>query len=133
MTPIVGVFFLFENPFYPSITLATTKKPFFLFGKFSTIICFSIAELSITTSSLKLLTDTQLELTWFAALSLDGIAFLITSNNNTVNNVHHNCVSVSDLREDVVIASSAIEKQLIIENFASKKNGFLVVAKVIEG
>jgi Asp-tRNA(Asn)/Glu-tRNA(Gln) amidotransferase C subunit len=57
----------------------------------------------------------------------------IPSNNNTVNNVHHNCVSVSDLREDVVIASSAIEKQLIIENFASKKNGFLVVAKVIEG
>jgi Asp-tRNA(Asn)/Glu-tRNA(Gln) amidotransferase C subunit len=42
-------------------------------------------------------------------------------------------VSVSDLREDVVIASSAIEKQLIIENFPSKKNGFLVVAKVIEG
>ena len=57
----------------------------------------------------------------------------IPSNNNTVNNIHHNCVSVSDLREDVVIASSAIEKQLIIENFPSKKNGFLVVAKVIEG
>jgi Asp-tRNA(Asn)/Glu-tRNA(Gln) amidotransferase C subunit len=57
----------------------------------------------------------------------------IPSNNNTVNNVHHNCVSVSDLREDVVIVSSAIEKQLIIENFPSKKNGFLVVAKVIEG
>ena len=34
----------------------------------------------------------------------------IPSNNNTVNNVHHNCLSVSDLREDVVIASSAIEK-----------------------
>ncbi len=57
----------------------------------------------------------------------------IPSNNNTVNNVHNNCVSVSDLREDVVIASSAVEKQLIIENFPSKKNGFLVVAKVIEG
>ena len=57
----------------------------------------------------------------------------IPSNNNTVNNVHHNCLSVSDLREDVVIASSAMEKQLIIENFPSKKNGFLVVAKVIEG
>jgi len=57
----------------------------------------------------------------------------IPSNNNTANNVHHNCVSVSDLREDVVIASSAMEKQLIIENFPSKKNGFLVVAKVIEG
>ena len=57
----------------------------------------------------------------------------IPSNNNTSNNVHHNCLSVSDLREDIVIASSAIEKQLIIENFPSKKNGFLVVAKVIEG
>jgi Asp-tRNA(Asn)/Glu-tRNA(Gln) amidotransferase C subunit len=57
----------------------------------------------------------------------------IPSNNNTANNVYHNCVSVSDLREDVVIASSAMEKQLIIENFPSKKNGFLVVAKVIEG
>ena len=57
----------------------------------------------------------------------------IPSNNNVANNVIHNCVSVSDLREDVVIVSSAIEKQLIIENFPSKKNGFLVVAKVIEG
>jgi Asp-tRNA(Asn)/Glu-tRNA(Gln) amidotransferase C subunit len=57
----------------------------------------------------------------------------IPSNNNTVNNVHHNYLSFSDLREDVVIASSAMEKQLIIENFPRKKNGFLVVAKVIEG
>ena len=55
------------------------------------------------------------------------------SNNNPSNNVNYNCVSVSDLREDVVIESSAIEKQIIIENFPNKKNGFLVVAKVIEG
>jgi Asp-tRNA(Asn)/Glu-tRNA(Gln) amidotransferase C subunit len=55
------------------------------------------------------------------------------SNNNSLNNVNHNCVSVSDLREDVVIESSAIEKQIIVENFPNKKNGFLVVAKVIEG
>ena len=55
------------------------------------------------------------------------------SNNNSLNNVNHNCVSVSDLREDVVIERSAIEKQLILENFPNKKNGFLVVAKVIEG
>lgn len=55
------------------------------------------------------------------------------SDNNSLNNVNHNCVSVSDLREDVVIESSAIEKQLILENFPNKKNGFLVVAKVIEG
>jgi Asp-tRNA(Asn)/Glu-tRNA(Gln) amidotransferase C subunit len=55
------------------------------------------------------------------------------SNENATNNVNRNCVSVSDLREDVVVESSAIEKQLIIENFPNKKNGFLVVAKVIEG
>ena len=56
-----------------------------------------------------------------------------SSNNNPSNNVNYNCVSVSDLREDVVIESSAVEKQLILENFPNKKNGFLVVAKVIEG
>jgi Asp-tRNA(Asn)/Glu-tRNA(Gln) amidotransferase C subunit len=57
----------------------------------------------------------------------------VPSNATAANNVNHTCVSVNDLREDVVIASSAMEKQLIIENFPSKKNGFLVVAKVIEG
>ncbi|MNG35000.1 aspartyl/glutamyl-tRNA amidotransferase subunit C [compost metagenome] len=55
------------------------------------------------------------------------------TNNNSLNNVNHNCVSVNNLREDVVIESSAIEKQIILENFPNKKNGFLVVAKVIEG
>ena len=54
------------------------------------------------------------------------------SNNNSLNNVANNCVSINNLREDVVIESSAIEKQLIIENFPNKKNGYLVVAKVIE-
>jgi len=63
----------------------------------------------------------------------DVIKNAIPKNDTTLNNVNRNCVSVSDLREDVVIASSAIEKQLIIENFPNQKNGFLVVAKVIEG
>jgi len=54
------------------------------------------------------------------------------TNNNSLNNVNNNCVSINNLREDVVIESSAIEKQLIIENFPNKKNGYLVVAKVIE-
>jgi Asp-tRNA(Asn)/Glu-tRNA(Gln) amidotransferase C subunit len=63
----------------------------------------------------------------------DVIKNAVPSNNNTLNNVNHNYVSVNDLREDVVIESSALEKQLIIENFPNKKNGFLVVAKVIEG
>ncbi len=63
----------------------------------------------------------------------DVIKNAIPANNNSLNNVNHNCVSVSDLREDVVVESSAIEKQIILENFPYKKNGFLVVAKVIEG
>ena len=54
------------------------------------------------------------------------------TNNNSLNNVHNNCVSINNLREDVVIESSAIEKQLIRENFPITKNGYLVVAKVIE-
>ena len=53
------------------------------------------------------------------------------SNNNSFNN-HTNAVSLADLRDDVAIDSSAIEKQIIIENFPKEKNGYLVVAKVIE-
>jgi Asp-tRNA(Asn)/Glu-tRNA(Gln) amidotransferase C subunit len=63
----------------------------------------------------------------------DVIKNAVPSNNNSLNNVNRNCVSVNNLREDVVIESSAIEKQLILENFPNIKNGFLVVAKVIEG
>ena len=63
----------------------------------------------------------------------DVIKNAVPSNATTLNNVIHNCVSVSNLREDVVIESSAMEKQIIVENFPNKKNGFLVVAKVIEG
>ncbi|MGQ7946803.1 hypothetical protein [Flavobacterium sp. WC2509] len=63
----------------------------------------------------------------------DVIKNAVPSNNNAVNNVNHNAVSVNSLREDVVVESSAMEKQIILENFPNKKNGFLVVAKVIEG
>ncbi len=52
--------------------------------------------------------------------------------NNSFNNNHNNSVSLNDLRDDVVIESSAIEKQIIIENFPKSKNGYLVVSKVIE-
>lgn len=52
--------------------------------------------------------------------------------NNSFNNANNNAVFLSDLRDDVVIESSAIEKQIIKENFPNEKNGFLVVAKVIE-
>ena len=53
------------------------------------------------------------------------------TNNNSFNN-HNNSVSLNDLRDDVVIESSALEKQIIIENFPKEKKGYLVVSKVIE-
>lgn len=53
------------------------------------------------------------------------------TNNNSFNN-HNNGLSLNALREDVVIESSAMEKQIIIENFPKEKNGYLVVSKVIE-
>ncbi len=54
-----------------------------------------------------------------------------TINNNSFNNAN-NAVPLDDLREDVVIDSSKVEKEIIIENFPKEKNGYLVVAKVIE-
>ena len=54
------------------------------------------------------------------------------TNNNAANNVNNNAVSVSDLREDVVVKSSEIEREIIKENFPSEKDGYLVVSKVIE-
>ncbi|WP_042244024.1 hypothetical protein [Jejuia pallidilutea] len=54
------------------------------------------------------------------------------SNNNSFNGNHNNCVSLDDLRDDVVVDSPATEKQIIIENFPKEKNGYLVVSKVIE-
>ena len=41
-------------------------------------------------------------------------------------------MSLDDLRDDVVLDSSAIEKQIIIENFPKEKDSYLVVSKVIE-
>ncbi len=55
-----------------------------------------------------------------------------STNNNSFNNNHNNAVSLDDLREDIVIDSQEIEKQIILENFPKEKNGYLVVAKVIE-
>jgi len=54
------------------------------------------------------------------------------TNNNSLNNVNYNCVSINDLREDIVMESSDLEKQIIIENFPKEKNGYLVVSKIIE-
>jgi Asp-tRNA(Asn)/Glu-tRNA(Gln) amidotransferase C subunit len=41
-------------------------------------------------------------------------------------------VSLNYLRDDIVINSSKREREIIIENFPKEKNGYLVVAKVIE-
>lgn len=57
---------------------------------------------------------------------------VIKNANKSKTSLHNNSVSLNDLREDIVIESSAIEKQIIKENFPKEKNGFLVVAKVIE-
>ena len=55
------------------------------------------------------------------------------ANQNTITStVQNNVVSLNDLREDVVIDSATIEKEIIIENFPREKNDYLVVAKVIE-
>ncbi|MDG1804397.1 hypothetical protein [Flavicella sp.] len=54
------------------------------------------------------------------------------TNNNAANNVNINAVSVSDLREDVVVESGEIEREIIKENFPNEKDGYLVVSKVIE-
>lgn len=54
------------------------------------------------------------------------------TNNTTFNSNHNNCVSLDNLREDVVINSPNSEKEIILENFPKEKNGYLVVAKVIE-
>ena len=54
------------------------------------------------------------------------------TNNNTFNNNHDNAVALDNLRDDVVIDSPQIEKQIIIENFPKEKNGYLVVSKIIE-
>lgn len=43
-----------------------------------------------------------------------------------------NAVSINELREDVVIESTPLEREIIKENFPNEKNGYLVVAKVIE-
>jgi Asp-tRNA(Asn)/Glu-tRNA(Gln) amidotransferase C subunit len=54
------------------------------------------------------------------------------TNNNSLNNVNNNCLSINDLRADEVIECSALEKQIIAENFPKAKNGYLVVSQVIE-
>jgi len=55
-----------------------------------------------------------------------------TNNDSSFNKVINNAVTLDDLRDDIVIESSLLEKQIIKENFPKEKNGYLVVSKVIE-
>jgi Asp-tRNA(Asn)/Glu-tRNA(Gln) amidotransferase C subunit len=51
---------------------------------------------------------------------------------NSFNSNHNKAVLLDDLRDDVVVDSPQVEKQIIIENFPKEKKGYLVVSKVIE-
>ena len=64
--------------------------------------------------------------------SVNKLFDVIKNADKNKTSLHNNTVSLESLREDIVIESSAIEKQIIKENFPREKNGFLVVAKVIE-
>ena len=55
----------------------------------------------------------------------------ILSNNISSKNIQ-NTVTLEELRDDIVLESTEIEKKIIIENFPKEKNGYLVVSKVIE-
>jgi Asp-tRNA(Asn)/Glu-tRNA(Gln) amidotransferase C subunit len=51
---------------------------------------------------------------------------------NLTNSQRIQAVGLDALREDVVIESAEIEKQIIRANFPKSKDGYLVVSKVIE-
>ena len=58
---------------------------------------------------------------------------VIKNANINISNANKNIgVSLDNLRDDVVIKSSDIEKEIIKRNFPKSKNGYLVVSKVIE-
>jgi len=43
-----------------------------------------------------------------------------------------NAILTDELREDIAMEASAVEKRLIIDNFPVEKNNYLVVPKVID-
>lgn len=51
---------------------------------------------------------------------------------NTFPHRHNDAVPLDDLREDIIIQSSEVEKKIIIQNFPQAKDNYLVVSKVIE-
>ncbi len=55
-----------------------------------------------------------------------------SSNSDSSHRLKNTAVELDDLRNDEVIESSEDVKKLIRQNFPMEKNGYLVVAKVIE-
>ena len=43
-----------------------------------------------------------------------------------------NVISTDELREDIAVETAAAEKRLIMDNFPSEKNNYLVVPKVMD-
>jgi Asp-tRNA(Asn)/Glu-tRNA(Gln) amidotransferase C subunit len=50
----------------------------------------------------------------------------------SVDRLSGNAVSSEHLREDIVVESSDVEKQLVIDRFPNKRNNYLIVPRVIE-
>ena len=51
---------------------------------------------------------------------------------DVINLLSGNAITTDGLREDIAVETSADEKRLIIANFPSEKNNYLVVPKVID-
>ena len=51
---------------------------------------------------------------------------------DNINVIGDNVITLEDLRDDVIVESSLLEKEIIKENFPRSKNNFLVVSKVLE-
>jgi len=54
------------------------------------------------------------------------------TNDDFIDRLSINVITTDDLREDIVVPASDVEKRLIIANFPNEKNNYLIVPKVIE-
>jgi len=54
------------------------------------------------------------------------------TNDDFIDRLSVNAITTDDLREDIVVPASDVEKRLIIANFPNEKNNYLIVPKVIE-
>jgi len=55
-----------------------------------------------------------------------------TNGVDVINLLSGNAITTDELRDDIAVEASADEKRLIIANFPSEKNNYLVVPKVID-